>query len=72
MDLQTLQREFVRSLFEEGGCPPGFIRGDNPVDRLRVYRNNAFNNYRDALADVYPAIVKLVGEDFFGFAARRF
>lgn len=56
MDLQSLQRELVRSLFEDGGCLPGLIRGANPIDRLRVYRNNAFNNYRDALTDVYPAI----------------
>lgn len=74
MALRTLQREFVQSLFEEGASSSGLIRsrGVNPADRLAVYRNNAFNNYRDALADVYPVVVKLVGEDFFGFAARKF
>ena len=74
MEVRTLQREFVRSLFEEGASASDLIRGRgaSPADRLAVYRNNAYNNYRDALADVYPVVLTLVGEDFFCFAARRF
>ncbi|MFN0303973.1 MAG: putative DNA-binding domain-containing protein [Burkholderiales bacterium] len=74
MVLRTLQREFVRNVFEAGEIATDLIRGHgaSPADRLAVYRNNAYNNYRDALADVYPVVAKLVGEHFFGFAARRF
>ena len=32
---------------------------------LAVYRNNVFGNYRHALRDDYPAVLALVGEDFF-------
>ncbi len=72
MDLQSLQRELVRSLFEDGGCLPGLIRGANPIDRLRVYRNNAFNNYRDALTDVYPAItIERLAPGEYAFLAGR-
>lgn len=74
MALRTLQCEFVGSLFEEGPVAPDFIRnrGASPADRLAIYRHNAFSNYRNALADVYPVVLKLVGADFFAFAARRF
>ena len=41
-------------------------------DRLQVYRNNVFISLRQALADVYPVVQRLVGEEFFNQLARRF
>ena len=41
-------------------------------DRLQVYRNNFFISLRQALADVYPVVRRLVGEEFFNQLARRF
>jgi hypothetical protein len=41
-------------------------------ERLQVYRNNVFVSLTQALAAVYPVLVRLVGEDYFGQAARRF
>jgi hypothetical protein len=41
-------------------------------DRLQVYRNNVFISLRQALADVYPVVHRLVGEEFFNQLARRF
>ncbi len=32
---------------------------------LTVYRNNVFQNYRNALRDTYPVIERLVGAEFF-------
>jgi hypothetical protein len=41
-------------------------------ERLQVYRNNVFISLRQALADVYPVVRRLVGEEFFNQLARRF
>lgn len=40
--------------------------------RLDIYRNNVFSNYRSALKAVYPAILSLVGADYFRQAAQRY
>lgn len=66
MALRTLQREFIQSPFEDGAIASRLIdsNGASAADRLAVYRNNAFNNYREALADIYPVVLKLVGEAF--------
>ena len=40
--------------------------------RLDIYRNNVFSNYRSALEAVYPAILSLVGADYFRQAAQRY
>lgn len=39
---------------------------------IEVYRNNYRGNLHDALADVYPVIEQLVGQDFFRLVTRRF
>jgi hypothetical protein len=41
-------------------------------ERVQVYRNNFFISLRQALADVYPVVRRLVGEEFFNQLARRF
>jgi hypothetical protein len=64
--LRELQRGFARAIL--AGRAPGFA----PAERVQVYRNNVFVSFTQALADVYPAIARLVGEDFFGQAARRY
>ncbi len=40
--------------------------------RLEIYRNNVFSNYRSALEAVYPAILSLVGADYFRQAAQLY
>ncbi len=40
--------------------------------RLDIYRNNVLSNYRSALKAVYPAILSLVGADYFRQAAQRY
>lgn len=39
---------------------------------LSIYRNNIFSNYRGALEAVYPAILSLVGSNYFRQAAQRY
>lgn len=42
------------------------------VWRTEIYRNNAFSNLQGALASAYPVMVKLVGSDFFHYAAKEY
>jgi len=62
--LRETQEEFAAALL--GGGARGFDA------RLQVYRNNVFVSLSQALADVYPVLVRLVGRDYFDQAARRF
>jgi hypothetical protein len=39
---------------------------------LRVYRNNFFITLTEALADIYPVIKRLVGEEFFSHTASQY
>ncbi|MBO1540349.1 DNA-binding domain-containing protein [Pseudomonas sp. OA65] len=48
-------------------CPPGLFsaNGADPESRFAVYRNNVLGSLINALADNYPVVVQLVGEEFF-------
>ncbi|HZM37444.1 MAG TPA: DNA-binding domain-containing protein [Burkholderiales bacterium] len=62
--LRDTQEEFAAALL--GAGPHRFDR------RLQVYRNNVLVSLSQALADVYPVLVRLVGMEYFFQAARRF
>jgi len=47
-------------------------RPSEAASRLGVYRNNVQSNFQDALRSSFPAIWRLVGEDYFRQAARGF
>lgn len=73
--LLDLQRQFVRA------CQTGQMDSLLPFvvsnqvsaqNRLAVYENNYQLNLLSALRITYPVVDKLVGEDFFAFAARRY
>ena len=73
--LRELQSAFVDALF--GGREEWLARhilasGMAPGARLAIYRNNTLHNYHEALRAVYPVVERLVGEEFFGHAARRY
>lgn len=77
--LADLQRAFGAFLAGPPGCAPekrltGAVRayGLETARRLAVYKNNVYARLIDALAATYPAVVRLVGDDFFRFAAREF
>lgn len=61
-------------LAREFACPPGLRtwNGSDPAPRFAVYRNNVIVALIDALADTYPAVQQLVGEEFFRAMAREF
>ena len=63
--LHRLQLELSDAILR--GHAAGF-----PAGRLQIYRNNVFLGLEAALADVYPAVKRLVGDAYFRQAARRF
>lgn len=73
--LRELQLEFMRYLFaHEDRRAPGFIRETDrePERGFAAYRNNVYGNLRHTLRSVYPVVERLVGNDFFGFAASAY
>lgn len=71
--LEYLQRSFAAAVFDaEAEIPAGLIRksGGIPRRRFDVYRNNTYVSLIEVLADRFPVVVRLVGEDFFRAMAR--
>jgi hypothetical protein len=74
--LRDLQSAFVDATF---GGPGTAVLADwvvaggmQPEARLAIYRRNVFHNLRDALRDVHPVVVRLVGDDFFAQTADAY
>ncbi len=73
--LRDLQAQFTQALFSGGDSPIEKVIEPGDLDtsiRLGIYRNNVLSNYRNALRDTYPVILRLVGDEFFNAAARVF
>lgn len=73
--LRDTQERFTQALFsgDDAGIEAMVLGGTLPTaQRLDIYRNNVLVNYRNALRDTYPAIVRLVGDEFFNAAAWRY
>lgn len=73
--LLEIQRGFADSLFSEPH--PAFSRevagGDLTADeRLEIYRNSSRSTLVAALRLNYPALARLVGDEFFAHAAERY
>lgn len=69
------QTAFAHALLNpELPCPIGLTtwNGSDPEIRFSVYRNNVMVSLIDALADTYPVVQTLVGEDFFRAMGRVF
>lgn len=73
--LPELQRQFAASLLGDAPAPLlGVVAGNGlePAARLQIYRNIVNNNHASALRTAYPAVLRLVGEDFFESIAARY
>ncbi len=69
------QGEFVAALLDpERDCPAQLTswNGSDPSVRFAVYRNNVLSSLVDALADSFPVVQQLVGEEFFRAMAAVF
>lgn len=73
--LRELQQAFADAIFarEPERFAPRLRSTRIPAAaRLQIYQNNVFISLAQALADVYPVVERLVGEEFFHQIARRF
>jgi len=69
------QAEFAAALLDpHRPCPPGLHtwNGADPAKRFAVYRNNVIISLVDALADGFPVVAQLVGDEFFRAMAAVF
>ncbi len=73
--LSEIQTELVRCLRDPAAPVPAFLARPTetvPERRLNVYRNNVTVSLIEALGASFPAVRKLVGEDFFKALARAY
>ena len=71
--LAELQREFARALHDPRAPAPRAVKRSAPTAasrRFDVYRNNVVAGLVDALKAAYPAVHRLVGEEYFAAVAR--
>jgi hypothetical protein len=64
----STQADFASALLDpEAACPAGLQAWNNsgPEKRFAVHRNNVVGSLIAALADTFPVVQALVGEDFF-------
>ncbi|APC15596.1 DUF2063 domain-containing protein [Pseudomonas frederiksbergensis] len=69
----STQADFAAALFDpQRPCPDGLFsaNGAEPDSRFAVYRNNVQGSLINALADSYPVVLQLVGEEFFRAMAQ--
>ena len=74
MTLREFQSRFQAAVFsgDEDVCGSILDDGIPAVRRVQIHRNNTFITLTEALEAIFPAVGRLVGEDFFAFAARRY
>lgn len=71
--LLELQRAMRASLLDRDDGPAAAMLADNvPAERLNIYRNTFITGVTKALRLSYPAVHRLVGDDFFAGAATLF
>ncbi|MCY4049573.1 MAG: DNA-binding domain-containing protein [Hyphomicrobiales bacterium] len=70
--MDVLQKHFAEALRNGDGNALGKMVGDDSKfsQRFSVYRNNVYHSLTVALSDAYPAVKRLVGDDFFFAMAR--
>ena len=75
LSLRELQSAFAGEIFREAEGQASTVicaNGLSGARRLQIYRNNMFASLTDALRSIYPVIERLVGEQFFPYAANRY
>lgn len=73
--LLELQEGFARGLFGADRAVAVQLlgaKGQGGEAGLATYRNNVLANYRHALRDTYPVVLRLIGEDCFDQAANAY
>ncbi len=73
--LAEVQQEFAEALRDpQRPIPRGCVAPDGSTDekRFAVYRNNVASSLIDCLAESYPAVRRLLGEEYFRETARLY
>ena len=73
--LSDVQAEFAAALRDPAVAPPPDVVGPDggPAPRrFAVYRNNVLGALGTAMAGAFPAVRRMVGEDFFRVMARTY
>jgi len=70
VSLERLQTDFAGALLDAAGAPE--LVGEPTAERLALYRGNIQSGWRTALAQAYPVVRALVGEEFFSALARAY
>lgn len=72
--LHDTYKAISASLLQRGTEAESLILGETfpASDYIEIYRNNVFASLTEALANIYPVVFRLVGEDFFGAACKDF
>ena len=73
--LADIQERFIEALRAgSAGPPPDVIGsdGERPERRFSVYRNNVHVSLVEVLVSAFPAVERLVGEEFFRAMARAY
>lgn len=76
MQLESLQADFAQALIDAEQapvCAPLLDTGDSlALQRLALYRGNVGAAWEKALANAYPVVRALVGDEFFAALARAY
>lgn len=75
MKLHEIQQEFADAVFRKDGARIVDLIKDDGLSgerRLQVYRNNTYSLLTDVLKNTFPAVCRLVGEEFFEHAAQQY
>ncbi len=73
--LREIQHAFASALLDPAQQVPGAVTSHDtavPEKRFAVYRNNVVTSLTDALKTRFPAVERIVGEEFFAATARVF
>jgi hypothetical protein len=75
MKLHDVQREFATAVLRKDGAQiVDQVKEDglSGERRLQIYRNNTYSLLTDVLKNTFPAVCRVVGAEFFEYAAREY
>jgi len=75
LSLYDLQRCFKDLILNEQGSEVDLCIQKNGLTarrRLNIYQNNCFETLTETLKSIYPTVLRLVGDDFFDYAANHY
>lgn len=75
MRLHDVQRDFASAILRKDKAQiTDLIKEDglSGERRLQIYRNNTYSLLTDVLKNTFPAVCRLVGDEFFEYAARQY